>query len=61
MLLWPRNDLPGDAKIAQKAQHIMVVLCRRWSDAEDPVEQIRIRAIEQGLEAIELNAVELRK
>ena len=39
----------------------MVVL-RRWrSDAEDPVEQIRVGAIEQGFEAVKLNAVELRK
>ena len=54
-------DLPGDAEIAQKAHHIMVVLDRWRRDAEDPVEQVRVGAIEQGLEAIELNTVELRK
>jgi len=39
-------------------QNIMVVLSRRWDTAEDPLEQIGVRAVEQVLEALELRLVQ---
>jgi len=58
LLLGPWCDLPSDTEIAEKAHHIVVVLRRRRSCAEDPVEQIRIGTFEQGFEAVKLTVVE---
>lgn len=44
---------------AQRAQHIVVVLFRRLMAAEDPLEKIRVGAVEQRLEAIELSFIEV--
>ncbi len=42
---------------AQHAEHIVVVLNRRLSAAEDPVEKVWVGAIKQRFEAIKLAAV----
>jgi hypothetical protein len=47
-----------DAETAQQRHHVVVMFWRRITDAEDPVEQIGVRAIEQRLESPELIAVQ---
>jgi hypothetical protein len=49
------------AELAQKAHHVVVVLWRRESATDDPVEQIGVGAVEQGFEAVELRTVEARE
>ena len=46
------------AETAQQPHHIVIMFWRRIADAEDPVEQIRVRAIEQRLKSPELTAVQ---
>jgi hypothetical protein len=47
------------SEASQQAHHIMVVLFRRREAADDPVEEIRICAIEQSFEPVELRVVEV--
>jgi hypothetical protein len=54
----PRSTMSLDAATAEQLHHV-VIMFRRWiADAEDPVEQIRVRAIEQRLEPPDLVAVQ---
>jgi hypothetical protein len=43
---------------AEQLHHVVIVLRRRIADAEYPIEQIGVRAIEQRLESPELIAVQ---
>ena len=47
-----------DADAAQQLHHVMVMFRRRITDPEDPVKQIRVRAIEQRLKSPDLIAVQ---
>src|SRR3954454_9638414 len=53
-----RSVTARGAEIAQKAHHVMIMLWRRRADAEDPVEQIGVGAIEQRFESVELRSVQ---
>jgi hypothetical protein len=46
------------AEAAQQLHHIVIVLRRRIADAEYPIEQIGVRAIEQRLESPDLVAIQ---
>jgi len=46
------------AETAQQFHHVVVMFWRRITDAEYPVKQIRVRAIEQRLEPPDLVAVQ---
>ena len=46
------------AETAQQLHHVVVMFRRRITDAEDPVEQVGVRAIEQHLESPELIAIQ---
>jgi len=46
------------AETTQQFHHVVVMFRRRITDAEDPVEQIGVRAIEQRLEPPELIAIQ---
>jgi hypothetical protein len=46
------------AETAQQLHHVVVMFWRRITDAEDPVKQIGVRAIEQRLKSPELIAVQ---
>jgi hypothetical protein len=46
------------AEAAQQPHDVMIVLGRRPTAAQDPLEQIGVGAIEQSLEPVELGAVE---
>jgi hypothetical protein len=56
------TDLPRctslDAETAQQRHHVVVMFWRRITDAEDPVKQIGVGAIEQRLEPPDLIAVQ---
>src|SRR5258706_9899275 len=43
---------------AEQAHHLVIVLAGRRTAAGDPIEQLRVGAIEQGFEPIELDAVQ---
>ena len=43
----------------QQAQHIMVMFARRRGNAQDPIKQIWVRAVEQGFKPIELVLIQL--
>ena len=47
-----------DAETAELLHHVVVMFRRRIADAEDPVKQIGVRAIEQRLKSPELIAVQ---
>ena len=50
--------MPLDKETAEQPHHVMVVF-RRWiADAEDPVKQVGVGAIEQRLKSPELTAVQ---
>ena len=50
--------MPLDQETAEQPHHVMIVF-RRWiADAEDPVKQVGVGAIEQRLEAPELTAIQ---
>jgi hypothetical protein len=53
--------MAGGAEAAQQLHDVVIVLWRRPAAAQDPVEQIGVRAIEQSLEPVELPAVEVRE
>ena len=46
------------AETAQQLHHVVIMFWRRITDAEDPVKQIGVRAIEQCLEPPDLVAVQ---
>jgi len=50
---------PVQSKRSQQTHHVVVVLFGRSEATDDPVEQVRIGALEQGLETVELRAVEI--
>ena len=54
----PRCTMPLDQETAEQPHHVMIVFRRRITDAEDPVKQVGVGAIEQRLEAPELTAVQ---
>jgi hypothetical protein len=54
----PRCTMSLGAETAQQLHHIVVMFWRRITDAEDPVKQIGVRAIEQRLKSPELIAVQ---
>src|SRR5258705_9523578 len=54
----PRCTMPLDAETAQQLHHVMIMFRRRIADAEYPVKQIGVGAIEQCLESPELIAVQ---
>jgi hypothetical protein len=47
-----------DAETAEQLHHVMIMFWRRIADAEYPVEQIGVGAIEQRLKSPELIAVQ---
>jgi hypothetical protein len=47
-----------DAETAQQLHHVVVMFGRRIADAEDPVKQVGVGAIEQRLKSPELTAVQ---
>src|SRR5258705_13624456 len=57
----PRCTMSLDAETAQHLRHVVVMFRRRITDAENPVEQIGVRAIEQRLESPELIVVQGRE
>jgi len=54
----PRSTMPLGTEGAEQLHHVVIVLRRRIADAEYPIEQIGVRAIEQRLESPELIAVQ---
>src|SRR6266403_1516003 len=54
----PRCTMSLDAGAAQQLHHVMVMFRRRLTDAEYPVKQVRVGAIEQRLKSPELTAVQ---
>jgi hypothetical protein len=46
------------AETAQQLHHVVIVLRRRIANAEYPVKQIRVRAIQQRLKSPELTAIQ---
>jgi hypothetical protein len=46
---------------AKPAHHVVIVFRRQRGAAQDPVEQVRVGAIEQGLELIQLAGVQIRE
>ena len=50
--------MPLATEAAEQLHHVVIVLRRRIADAEYPIEQIGVRAIEQRLELPELIAVQ---
>src|ERR1700761_1037594 len=53
-----RTMLSLRAETAQHFHHVVIVLRRRVADAEDPLKQIGVDAIEKRLESSELIAVQ---
>src|SRR5229473_8287781 len=54
----PRCTMSLDGEIAQQLHHVMIMFRRRIADAEYPVKQVGVGAIEQCLEPPELIAVQ---
>jgi hypothetical protein len=54
----PRRTMSLDAKSAEQLHHVMIMFWRRIADAEYPVKQIGVGAIEQRLESPEPIAVQ---
>jgi hypothetical protein len=54
----PRRTMSLDAESAEQLHHVMTMFWRRIADAEYPVKQIGVGAIEQRLESPELIAVQ---
>jgi hypothetical protein len=57
----PWRTMSLDAEAAQQLHHVVVMFWRRITDAEDPVKQIGVGAIEQRLKSPELIAVQGRE
>jgi hypothetical protein len=54
----PRSTMSLAAETAEQLHHVVIVFRRRIADAEYPIEQIGVSAIEQRLEPPELIAVQ---
>jgi hypothetical protein len=54
----PRCTMSLDAETAQQPHHVVIMFWRRIADAEYPVKQVGVGAIEQRLEPPELIAVQ---
>src|SRR5262245_11522472 len=54
----PRSAMRRGAEVAQQAHHVVIVFRWRRAAAEYPVKQIRVGAIEQRFELVELGAVQ---
>jgi hypothetical protein len=54
----PRCTMSLDAETAQQLHHVMIMFRRRIADAEYPVKQVGVGAIEQRLKSPELTAVQ---
>ena len=54
----PRCTMSLGAETAQQLHHVVIMFWRRIIDAEDPVKQIGVRAIEESLESPELITVQ---
>jgi hypothetical protein len=54
----PRRTMSLDAEAAEQLHHVMVMFRRRIADAEYPVKQVGVGAIEQRLKSPELTAVQ---
>jgi hypothetical protein len=54
----PRCTMSLDAETAQQLHHVMIMFRRRIADAEDPVKQVGVGAIEQRLKSPELIAIQ---
>ena len=50
---------PVQSKRSQQTHHVVVVLFGCSEATDDPIEQVRIGALEQSLETVELRAVEI--
>src|SRR5258705_11402664 len=50
---------PVQSKRSQQTHHVVVVLFGCSEATDDPIEQVRIGALEQSLETVELGAVEI--
>jgi hypothetical protein len=50
---------PVQSKRSQQTHHVVVVLFGCIEAANDPIKQVRIGALEQSLETVELRAVEI--
>jgi hypothetical protein len=57
----PRSTMSLGAETAEQLHHVVIVFRRRIADAEYPIEQIGVSAIEQRLEPPELSAVQSLK
>jgi hypothetical protein len=55
--------LPGQvqSKRSQQTHHVVIVLLGCIKAANDPIKQVRIGALEQSFETVELRAVEIRE
>jgi hypothetical protein len=49
------------AEATQQVHHIVIMFRRRRAAAENPIEEIGVRAIEQRFDSVELSAVEVRE
>ena len=54
----PRCTMSPDGETAKQLHHVMIMFWRRIVDAEYPVKQVGVIAIEQRLESPELTAVQ---
>ena len=54
----PRCTMSLDAETAEELHHVMIMFRRRIADAEYPVKQVGVGAIEQRLKSPELTAVQ---
>src|SRR6266404_897073 len=57
----PRCTMSLGAETAQQLHHVVFMFCRRITNAEDPIKQVGVRAIEQRLEPPELIVVQGRE
>jgi hypothetical protein len=54
----PRYTMSLDAETPEQPHHVMIMFWRRIADAEYPVKQVGVGAIEQRLKSPELIAVQ---
>ena len=58
LTMLPRRTMPIDAKTSEQLHYVVIVFPRRIADAEYPVEQIGVSAIEKRFESPELTAIQ---
>jgi hypothetical protein len=56
-----RSEMACGAETSQQVRHVVIVLQGRCAESEDPFEKVRVGAIEQSLEPVELCAVHVRE